>query len=227
MARSEARRSFFGTRRTTADPGGKKPFLVGLPTFWKAMIITSFVMNMILLFILILLFAFGLRWRGQIASTGVTAQGFARENVVELQDVVSDLQGATIKTTIPLSQPLGLNLMVPIDQTTLVTTTEDVPLSVPAFIDMGPYGQLYPNVNLSLPKGTPLYINLKLDVPLETTVPVVLDVPVEIPLKDTELGPQFERLGNIVNRLVTPAGPLLGIEPKQEAPTTTAPEQQP
>jgi hypothetical protein len=102
----------------------------------------------------------------------------------------------------------------------MVTTTQDVPLSVPAFIDMGPYGQLYPNVNLNLPAGTPLMIRLKLDVPLQTTIPVKLDVPVNIPLKDTELGPQFERLGKIVDRLVTPAAPLLGIDKKPEAPTS-------
>jgi hypothetical protein len=220
MAQSEARRPFFGLRRTaTAEPRRPTPLFVGLPSFWKAMIITSFVMNIILLLVFVLLGAFLFSWRNQIVATTFTAQGFARENVTELQSVVAGLQSANIKTTIPLSQPLGLNLMVPIDQTTMVTTTQDVPLSVPAYIDMGPYGQLYPQVNLNLPAGTPLMIRLKLDVPLETTIPVKLNVPVDIPLKDTELGPQFERLGKIVDRLVTPAAPLLGIDKKQESPT--------
>ena len=44
---------------------------------------------------------------------------------------------------------------------------------------------------------------------LRTSVPVVLDVPVRIPLAETELGPQFQRLGAIVDRLVTPVEPLL------------------
>ena len=220
MAQSEARRPFFGLRRaTTAEPRRPTPLFVGLPSFWKAMIITSFVINIVLLVIFILLGAFLFNWRNQIMATTFTAQGFARQNVTELQSVVAGLQSANIKTTIPLSQPLGLNLVVPIDQTTMVTTTQAVPISAPAFIDMGPYGQLYPNVNLSLPAGTPLMIRLKLDVPLETTIPVKLDVPVNIPLKDTELGPQFERLGKIVERLVAPAAPLLGIDKKQEAPT--------
>lgn len=221
MAQSEARRPFFSLRRTTtAEPRRQAPLFVGLPSFWKAMIITSFVINIILIVVFVLLGAFLFSWRSQIMATTFTAQGFARANVTELQSVVAGLQSANIKTTIPLSQPLGLNLMVPIDQTTMVTTTQDVPLSVPAFIDMGPYGQLYPNVNLNLPAGTPLMIRLKLDVPLQTTIPVKLDVPVNIPLKDTELGPQFERLGKIVDRLVTPAAPLLGIDKKPEAPTS-------
>jgi hypothetical protein len=73
-------------------------------------------------------------------------------------------------------------------------------------------------VNLSLPAGTQLRIALKLNVPLDTTIPVRLNVPVDIAMQDTELAPQFRRLGNIVDRLVYPAAPLLGMEIPEPAP---------
>jgi hypothetical protein len=223
MARQEARRSLLNLRRPVADADADvseppPPRFVRLPPFWKAMIITSFVINMLLVFLLVLIAGFFLRWRAQIGETTLGARDFARANVVELRDVVQQLQSAHIKTTIPLNQPLPVHLVVPIDQTTLVTTTADVPLSVPAFIDMGPFGQLRPNVNLSLPAGTQLLIALKLNVPLDTTIPVKLDVPVDIAMKDTELAPQFRRLGGVVDRLVAPAAPLLNLNIPQPDP---------
>lgn len=222
MASQEAHPTLIGSQRSGELSGARDPRsrrFVRLPTFWKAMIITSFVINMILVFVLVLLAGFFLRWQAQIGETTVGARGFARANVMELRDVVQQLQDAHIKTTIPLNQPLPVHLDVPIDQTTLVTTTAPVPISVPAFIDMGPFGQLRPNVNLSLPEGTQLTIRLKLNVPLDTTIPVKLDVPVDIAMKDTELAPQFRRLGGVVDRLVYPAAPLLGIDiPKPDPP---------
>jgi hypothetical protein len=221
MARQEARRSLFNfrSRSEAAEVQTPRPRRsVPLPPFWKAMIITSFVINMVLIFIVLLLVGFFLQWRSAIGRTTVGVQGFARDNVAELRDVVQQLQAAHIRTTIPIDQPLPVHIDVPIDQTTLVTTTEPVPISVPAFIDLGPFGSLTPNVNLSLPAGTQLRIALKLNVPLDTTIPVRLNVPVDIAMQDTELAPQFRRLGNIVDRLVYPAAPLLGMEIPEPAP---------
>ena len=228
MARQEARRSLLNFRRSDDAAGTQEPQprrFVRLPTFWKAMIITSFVINMILVFILVLLAAFFLRWRAQIGETTLGVKGFARANVMELRDVVQQLQNAHIKTTIPLDQPLPIHLNVPIDQTTLVTTTQPVPISVPAFIDLGPFGSLTPNVNLSLPAGTQLKIALKLNVPLDATIPVKLNVPVDIAMKDTELAPQFRRLGGVVDRLVAPAAPLLDLDiPQPDPPQVQEPQ---
>lgn len=225
MARQEVRRSLPGLRRTNKDTDAREPrrSLVALPPFWKAMIITSFVINMILVFILVLLVAFVFRWRSELGTTTVGVQGFARANIVELRDVVQQLQAAHIRTVIPLDQPLplkGLGVVVPVDTETVVTTTEPVPLSVPAAIDMGAFGQLYPNVSLSLPVGTQLKIKLKMDIPLDAvTIPIKLDVPVDIAMKDTELAPQFRRLGDVVDRLVGPVAPLLDMEMNKPAPT--------
>ncbi|MFO7170599.1 MAG: hypothetical protein DIU80_021430 [Chloroflexota bacterium] len=197
--------------------------------FWKALVITSFVINAVLLIVVLLLVGFIIQWRNQIANTTVAAQGFARDNVAELRSVVAGLEGATIRTTIPLSQPLSLagkGVVVPVDQVTTVTLVEPVPLTLAnADIDLGNGNRLRANsINLLLPRDTPLTIALRMDIPLDSvTIPVVLDVPVEIPLADTELGPQFRRLGALVDRLAGPAAPLLGMDipPAPPAPRTT------
>lgn len=199
-----------------------RPF-EGMPTLWKAMIITSFVMNMVLLLVLLLVGGLVLQNLNPITGTTFVVQGFARENVQELRDVVTKLQGATIRTTIPLDQPLplqGAGVSVPVNQDTTVTLIEDVPLVLTnADIDLGNGNRLRANaINLNLPAGTPLKINLNMQIPLdEVTIPVRLQVPVEIPLKDTELGPEFDRLGALVDRLVAPVSPLLGINMDEPA----------
>jgi hypothetical protein len=214
---SEARRPIrtFPSRAETREP---QPLAVQLPSLWKAMIITSFVINLILIAIIIYLAGFMLQNRGAL---GGTVQGISG-NVRELQDVVVQLQEAHIQTKIAIDQPLPVHLIVPIDTTTTVTTTAPVPLAVPADIDMGPFGQLHPNVSLALPPGTSLNIALKLNVPLDTTIPVQLTVPVDIPMKDTALAPQFRRLGAVLNRLLSSVGPLIGV-PIPESPPVQAP----
>jgi hypothetical protein len=204
---SEVRRPSLSLRKR-AETREPQPLAVHLPNLWKAMIITSFVINLILICVVIYLVGFGLQNRRYISTTTQNIAG----NVTELQDVVNQLQAAHIKTTIALNQPLPVHLIVPIDTTTQVTTTAPVPLSVPADIDMGPFGQLHPNVNLSLPTGTSLNIALKLNVPLDTTIPVKLDVPVDIPMEKTALAPQFRRLGAVLNRLLSSIGPLIGVD---------------
>ena len=57
-----------------------------------------------------------------------------------------------------------------------------------------------------------LYVLIMLGTPAGYVWAVVLDVPVEIPLANTELGPQFKRLGDLVDRLAGPAAPLLGLD---------------
>ena len=150
-------------------------------------------------------------------------------NVSELRDVVKGLQAAHIVTTVPLDKPLSLrgqNVIVPVDQITTVTLQEPVPLNLAgADIDLGAGNRLRArNISLVLPEGTPLKIALKMNIPLdEVTIPVKLDVPIDIPLAQTQLGPQFQRLGEVVDRLAFPAAPFLGMDIPQPKPLPTEP----
>ena len=217
MASTEAQSS--STRFLPSDkaPRDVRPLFVQLPRLWKAMIITSFVVNMILMAVLIGAGYFYWRWKTEIASTTVGVQGFAHDNVAELRDVVQQLQAAHIKTTIPLNQPLplkGLGVVVPLHQEPTVSLVDPVQLNLDgADINLGAGNQLHAqNISLVLPAGTLLKIKLDMSIPLDdVTIPIKLDVPVDIAMANTELAPQFRRLGNVVDRLVYPAKDLLGM----------------
>lgn len=218
MANSEARRVSTGWLSRSADgPRDTRPLFVQLPLLWKAMILTSFLINLILIGVIVGGLFFVWKWRPELGNTLLNAQGFARGNVAELRDVVQQLQAAHIKTTIPLDQQLplkGKGVVVPVDQQTQVTLTSDVPLNLAgADIDLGAGNRLRAqNISLVLPAGTPLNIALKMDIPLDNvTIPIRLDVPVDIAMADTELAPQFKRLGNVVDRLVYPVRDVVDL----------------
>lgn len=219
----------------SASPRPPKKGYARIAPLYKALIWTSFIVNAILIILVGVLVGITITQYRQIASLTENVRGFAGNNVSELQDVVAKLQGATIRTTIPLDEPLplkGSGVVVPVDQETDVILTQPVPLTLQgADIDFGPVGRLRANnIYLELPQGTPLRIALKMNIPLDdVTIPVRLNVPVNIPLKDTELGPQFQRLGAIVDRLVQPAEPLLirPVAPPDSSKKATQPQQNP
>ncbi|HMQ30827.1 MAG TPA: hypothetical protein PKD53_08855 [Chloroflexaceae bacterium] len=187
-----------------------------IPPLYKALIWTSFLINAVLLIALGVLAGFVLQNRSQVQSIAANGGLFAANNVAELQDVVGDLQRSTIIYTVPLDTRLPVELDVPINPSTITTPrnvvrlTEPVPLQAPARITFpGGGGNLNATVSIELPPGLELPVELNMDVKLATSIPVQLDVPVNIPLAETELGPQFQRLGAIVDRLVGPVAPLL------------------
>lgn len=201
----------------TAAPDAPRPRRYArLSPLYKALIWTSFLINAVLLIVLGVLAGIMLQNRNQVQALAANGSVFAANNVAELQDVVADLQNSTIVYTVPLDTKLPINLNVPINRETIQTPrnvvrlTEPVPLSVPASIAFpGGGGNLNATVNIQLPAGLELPVDLNMDVYLAAEVPVQLDVPVNIPLAETELGPQFQRLGAIVDRLVNPVAPLL------------------
>lgn len=196
---------------TTANPPAPaRKRYARIAPLYKAMIWTSFALNLLLLIIVGVLVGILATQRNQVTTLVGSTQRFAGNNIAELQDVVAELQAARIIYTVPLDTRIPIVIDVPIQQTTVATLTEPIPLNVPANI-LFPAGggNLNATVGIQLPAGLQLPIALDMSVPLETSIPVQLDVPVNIPLEETELGPQFQRLGAVVERLVTPAEPLL------------------
>jgi hypothetical protein len=199
-----------------------------LTSFWKALILTSFIMNAILLLIILLLVGFVIWWRDPLFTTVGGLTGFARNNVAELRNVVDGLEASTIRTEIPLDDvTIPIKLDVPVNQETVVELTEAASVIVEgADIDLGLAGRLRANVNLQLPVGTKLKIRLNMTIPIDQPLPLKdqgVTVPVEIPLAETELGPQFRRLGDLVDRLAGPAAPLLGLDIPEAPPAPVAP----
>ncbi|NTU81645.1 MAG: hypothetical protein HGA45_20075 [Chloroflexales bacterium] len=201
---------------TVSDPPRPPRRYARLPPLYKAMIWTSFLINVLLLIVLGVLAGFMIQNSRQVTALATNGTTFAANNVAELQDVVADLQAATIVYTVPLDTRLPIEMVVPINGGTIMTPrnivrlTEPVPLQAPAQITFpGGGGNLNATVNIELPAGLELPVDLNMDVKLITSIPVQLDVPVNIPLDKTELGPQFQRLGAIVDRLIDPVAPLL------------------
>jgi hypothetical protein len=134
-----------------------------------------------------------------------------RHTVNETLGAVQEMEAATIRAEIPVNHQLPLQMNLPIDQNTTVTTVAAVPLQVPALITLpGGGGYVNATVALDLPAGTQLPIHLGMTVPVSASVPVQMSVPVNIPLRETELGGPIARL----RRLLEPAARALSEQQK-------------
>lgn len=184
------------SRSSSPAPAADKPGVtrVDIDRTYKFMIYTSFAVNVILLLVLL-----AVGYQLFIAKAGL---GPLKPTIGKLMSTIDGLQNATIRASVPLNEQLPISLMVPVSQETQVRVTQPVPLQVPASIVFpGGGGNLNASVALNLPEGLTLPIYLSMTIPLNSSVPVSLTVPVNIPLKDTELGPQFGNLKELVQPL--------------------------
>lgn len=165
---------------------------------WRFMVIFSFIVNIVLIVVLVALGIFIFEIKNNVADPLV--QGLHRTAV--------GLDKATIDWTIPVRDSLFVDLQVPINQNTilstvteyngqpvppiagetLVTLTRDVPLAINnAFIQSPDLTLRNATVNITLPAGTTLPVSLDLEVGLQTDIPVSLDVRAVIPIDETQL----------------------------------------
>jgi hypothetical protein len=165
---------------------------------WRFMIVFSFLVNIILVLVLLLLGLLIFDIKNNVAGPLVTG----------LHSSFVGLDQATIDWTIPVREDLPINLNVPINASTItsqVTTiggvpvvpiagetvvrlTRDVPIQIRgAYITNGGTTVENATVNISLPAGTELPVALDLAINLSTTIPVDLDVRAVIPLEGTQL----------------------------------------
>ncbi|MEA2008965.1 MAG: hypothetical protein U9O54_07570, partial [Chloroflexota bacterium] len=106
-------------------------------------------------------------------------------------------------TTIQVQDEIKVAFELPVQKTTNVVLTEDIPL----IANLEIFG-MNPAVNITLQKGTVLPIALDILVPVDTMVPVNLTVPVDIPLNETELHEPFVGLQDVVSPYLSLLGPL-------------------
>jgi hypothetical protein len=172
---------------------------------WRFMVIFSFIVNLVLIIVLIALGVFIFEIKNNVADPLV--QGLHRTAV--------GLDEATIDWTIPVRDSLFVDLQVPINQDTilstvteyndlpvdpisgetLVTLTRDVPLVINnAFIQSPDLTLRNATVNITLPAGTSLPVSLDLEVGLQTDIPVSLDVRAVIPIDETQLTDPIQTL---------------------------------
>lgn len=168
----------------------KKQFWDGKP--WQAFktfaILFSFTVNLVLILVLLAVAPLILPIVNDIAEPIV---GGLNTSFVEMNQ-------ATIQRTIAVSDTIPVVLTVPLNTTTSVIVTDDVPLNIPArFTLPDGGGQINGQVTLSLPANLALPVQLNLQVPISETLPVQLAVDAVIPLNETELGTPFDRLQSL------------------------------
>ncbi|MBI1277276.1 MAG: hypothetical protein GC179_04020 [Anaerolineaceae bacterium] len=180
--------------------------------FWRFMIVFSFIVNIILVVVLLVL--------------GLTIfdikKNIAQPLIEGLHSSFVGLNNATIDWTIPVHDTIHvdraqaqLDTSIPINvPETVVTLTQPVPLTVSANIVAPGLTVTGASVNLTLPAGTRLPVSLGFDLPVQQAATVSLDVPVDlnvravIPLNQTQIHDPVENLRLLFEPLVRALGNL-------------------
>ncbi len=154
---------------------------------WSFMVIFSFVVNVILVAVLLILGVFIFEIKNNVAQPLI---GGLHSTAVGLHD-------ATIDWTIPVRDNIPVNLDIQLDTVTTVKLVQPVPLQVNARIDLPGINAYNVNavVNLELPTGLELPVQLNVPVPVRERLDVALDVRAVIPLSQTQLADPIDNLG--------------------------------
>lgn len=141
------------------------------------MVIFSFVVNIVLLVVVLVL----------ALTLFDIKRNIAEPLVGGLYSAFVGLENATIDWTIPVRADVPVNLDIPINQNTTVVLTQAVPLTVIAQIQAPSLSLSNARVSLELPVGLELPVALNLPVEVRDSIPVELDVRAVIPLEETQL----------------------------------------
>jgi hypothetical protein len=178
----------------------RRPLLTANST-WSAFrnfaIIFSFITNFVLVVVLLLLVLQMPGFYGPFKS------GLLGPLVEGLYGGFGRMNDARIMRTIEVEDTVPAVFDLAVDQTTTVELMEPVPLTLPANFSLGPYGSINGTVSLELPAGTKLPVHMAMTVPVSETIPINLKVGVAIPLNETELGPEFQHLQQLMAPLNT------------------------
>lgn len=154
---------------------------------WRAAVVLTLVMSMIVNLILIVVVFVLLNQVGSIKLT--------LNNVLGQLDSAFEALGQVVVTdTIKIDQQVPVQFDLPLEQDTVVTTLSPVPINTQANFSLGPFGNINGVVSLQLPTGTSLPVHLAMSVPVSNAIPVVFDQPIRIPLADKGLGPVVAKL---------------------------------
>lgn len=146
--------------------------------FKNFMIVFSFIVNVVLIVVVLGLVLFIFDIKNNVVTPLITG----------LHSSFVGLDEATIDWTIPVRDTVPVRFDLPLNQQTVVTLTEPVPLAVAATITLPGVGQLNnAQVFLNLPQGLELPVQLNLTVPVDQQLDVALDVRAVIPLSQTQL----------------------------------------
>ncbi len=158
---------------------------------WNAIrnitIVISLFVNLILIVVVLVLVS-------QIGAIKATLNGV----LTQLDTAFSSLGAAVIQDNIHIDQRVPVRFDLPINELPgTATTTEPVPLVIPATFSLGGFGQINGTVSLALPAELRLPVRISMIVPVNNEIPVVFDQQVAIPLGQKGLGPVIDQLRGV------------------------------
>lgn len=156
-----------------------------------------------------ILFSFFLNFVSIIVLLLVLMQLFQIKNGI-LEPLVDGLHAnfvgldeAVIERTIPVEDDIPVVFDLPLNQSTGVVLTADVPIAANATFTLpGGGGAINGRVDIVLPRGLVLPVQLDMIVPVNTYLPISLPVEVSIPLNETQLHEPFDNLRELLDPYV-------------------------
>jgi hypothetical protein len=193
--------SYGSKPKAAPTSGGARPLKIP-QAVWNSMIVFSFIVNIVLAVVVLVLGILLFSIKNSIAQPLI---GGLHSSFVQM-DNAHIVTTINVKDTITVDDQLPVVFDLPLNQATVVTLTAPTTINGATIVQLNAGGlQLYNAVgDIVLPAGTGLPVQLSLVVPVSQTVPVVLNVPinlnvpVDIALNQTDLHPPFTNLANIV-----------------------------
>ncbi len=165
------------------------PMRVWWNAFKTVAIFFSFTLNLVLVIVVLLL----------LMQIFQIKNGILEPLIDGLHRNFVGLDEAVIERTINVDDQIPVQFDLPLDQSTDVVLTADVPIAANASFTLpGGGGIINGRVDLVLPAGLVLPIKLEMTVPVDTTIPIHLPVDVEIPLNETQLHGPFDNLRELL-----------------------------
>ncbi len=163
-----------------------------LPAFWTIASIMSVIFNVILLAVLVGI----LRGIGSVNATGIGSGLLGG-----LYTNFERMDQAHIRTVIPVTTDIPLNMNIPIQTITGITLAQDVVIRNARVRISTPTFNIDSPAEVTLPAGTAMNVQLNFSVPVQQSVPVTLNVPVDIAIQNTELHPAIAGLQTTIKPL--------------------------
>jgi hypothetical protein len=168
-------------------------FRVWWNSFKTVALLISFTINMVLLIVLLIV----------LMQIFQIKNGILEPLIDGLHSNFVGMDEATIYRTIEVNDQIPVVFDLPLNQSTNVVLTQDVPIAASATFTLpGGGGVINGRVDIVLPSGLVLPVQLNMMVPVDTNIPINLPVDVAIPLSETQLHTPFVNLRDLLEPYV-------------------------
>lgn len=168
-------------------------FRVWWNSFKTVALLISFITNMVLIIVLLLV----------LMQIFQIKNGILEPLIDGLHSNFVGMDQAVIERTIEVEDEIPVVFDLPLNQSTNVVLTQDVPIAASATFTLpGGGGVINGRVDIVLPRGLVLPVQLDMIVPVNTNIPINLPVDVSIPMQETQLHTPFQNLRGLLEPYV-------------------------